>query len=150
MNIYWKIGSYILFAAAVIGGIAWHGSYKYDQGFEAREAIAVKAALASEKAARTKEAEWQTTLKEANDAATKRETKNRDDAAAARLAANRLSIDLADLRRKLPELTEQAVRQYADTASVVFGECSSKYIELAETADRIDSDRQKLEDAWPK
>lgn len=150
MNIYWKIGSYVLFAAAVIGGIVWHGSYKYDQGFEAREAIAVKTALAAEKAARMKESEWQTTLKEANDAATKRETKIRNDAAAARLAANRLSSDLADLRRKLPELTEQAVRQYADVASVVFGECTAEYGKLAETADRINSDRQKLEDAWPK
>nr|WP_041296544.1 DUF2514 family protein [Janthinobacterium sp. Marseille] len=150
MNIYWKVGSYFLAIAMAIGVLSWYGSKKYDQGFSAREAIATKTALVAEKAAREKEASWQSTLKEANDAANKREETIRADATAARAAAGRLHNDLADLRRKLPQLTEQAVRQYADAASVVFGECTAKYVELAETADRIDSDRQKLEDAWPK
>lgn len=149
MNIYWKLGSYVLFAAAVLGGIAWYGSNKYDEGFSAREAIATKTALAAEAAARKKEFAWQTTLKEANDAATKREEKIRADATAARAAAGRLYNDLADLRRKLPQLTEQAIRQYADVASDVFGECTARYTELAEAADQLNNDRQKLEDAWP-
>lgn len=150
MNIYWKIGSYFLFAAALIGGLAWYGSYKYDQGYDARDLVAVKSEMTFLQTARTKEQGWQTQLSEANDAAIKRETKIRSDATAARAAANRLSSDLADFRRKLPQLTEQAVRQYAAAASVVFGECTARYTELAETADRLDSDRQKLEDAWPK
>lgn len=150
MNIYWKIGSYLLLAAAAIGGLAWYGSYQYGQGYDARDLIAVKSEMTFLQSARTKEQGWQNQLSEANDAANKRETKIRADATAARTAAGRLHNDLADLRRKLPQLTEQAVRQYADTASIVFGECTAKYVELAETADRIDSDRQKLEEAWPK
>jgi hypothetical protein len=72
------------------------------------------------------------------------------DAAAARAESGSLRDSLSDLRKRLPSLTEQAVRQYADTASVVFGECQERYTALAEQADRIDNDRQKLTDAWPK
>ena len=99
---------------------------------------------------RAKEQQWQIQLQEAHDAAAKREQKLSADAAIARHAADRLRGDLADHQRRLPELTEQAVRDYATALGDVFGECTEEYRALAEIADRIDSDRQTLEDAWPK
>lgn len=150
MNIYWKIGSYFIFTAAIIFGIHWYGSARYDEGYQKREAIAVKSALEATQQAREKEQHWQLTLNEARNDAVKREIKLSADAAAARNVSGRLQRDLADLRNKLPELTEQAVRQYADAASVVFGECQREYQSLAAITDRIDSDRQTLEKGWPK
>lgn len=100
-------------------------------------------------AARKQERQFSATLKKAQDDYALRQKTLLADAATARAESLRLHDTLTDFRRKLPQLTEQAVRQYADTASVVFNECQKRYSELAETADRIDSDRQKLDDAWP-
>jgi chromosome segregation ATPase len=150
MNLWTRI---VVLSAAVIAntaGLLWYGHTQYKAGYNAREAIAVKAAKLATDTARAKENALQEQKDEAQRKADEREKKLTADAIAARAAAGRLSGDLAALRRDLPKLTEQAVRQYADTASVVFGECAARYTELAEQADRIDSDRQTLEQAWPK
>lgn len=100
--------------------------------------------------ARAKEQSLTKQLNKARNEATKRETILRADAGRARTQSDGLRDELAAIRRKLPSLAEQAVRQYADAASVVFGECTAEYTALAEVAGRIDSDRQTLMDAWPK
>jgi septal ring factor EnvC (AmiA/AmiB activator) len=92
------------------------------------------------------QAQLELALKEAND----RENRYRADAASARLSVGRLRNTVTDIQRSIPGLTTEAVRQYADTASVVFKDCADRYSALAEQADRIDSDRQTLEQAWPK
>jgi len=101
-------------------------------------------------AARKQERQFADKLKKAQDDFLLRQNRLLADATAARTESSRLHDTLADFQRKLPNLTEQAVRQYADTASVVFDQCQKQYLDMAETADRIDSDRQSLEDAWPK
>lgn len=82
--------------------------------------------------------------------ATNREKQLRNDAAAAKSAADRLRSTLAQIQRDIPHLTDAAVRRYADAASVVFRECTEEYRALGAVADAIDSDRQTLEQAWPK
>lgn len=99
---------------------------------------------------RAKELALNKQVEEARNAAVLRETKLQGDAAAARAESGRLRDDLAAFRRNLPGFTEAAIRSYADAASVVLDQCQREYQGLAEQADRIDSDRQTLMDAWPK
>jgi hypothetical protein len=123
------------------------GGRNYTAALKLEYAHATKKA---DDAARKQERQFSDQLKKAQDDAKNREKKLLADAAAARTESSRLHDTLADFQRKLPNLTEQAVRQYADAASVVFDQCQKQYLDMAETADRIDSDRQTLEDAWPK
>lgn len=150
MNIYFKVLSYLVAIGVVLGGLWWYGGTKYDEGYAVREAIAVKAESDAKTAAEIKRAEMQATADKAKEQANERAQKLETAANNSRLAADKLRNENANIRSSLPRLTEQAVRHYADTASVVLGECADQYQSMAATADRIDNDRQQLEDAWPK
>lgn len=100
--------------------------------------------------ARAKEQSHAKQLNEARNEAIKRETLLRADADRARTQSERLRSDIAAIRSSLPSLTREAINAYADAASVVFDDCQRNYQSMAEQADRIDSDRQTLSDAWPK
>ena len=89
-------------------------------------------------------------VEDARNDVVKREQVLRRDAAGARQSADGLSDELAELRRRLPKLTADACRQRADALADVFGQCAAEYRSLAETADRLASDRQTLMEAWPK
>lgn len=110
----------------------------------------VAAAEAATEAARLKERVWNKQLEDARNEATKREAAIRADAVAARQSADGLRGDLAELRRQLPELAVDACRQRADALADVLSQCTARYSGLAETADRLASDRQTLMEAWPK
>lgn len=146
MNVYFKLGILALSAA----GVLYYGSTRYDAGYEARNSLQVKADLLAQEKARETEQDWQKRLREAQNAAKKRESKLQDDANAASGAASSLRQQLTKLRSDLPKLTRAAIDSYADAASVVFSECTAEYTEMARKADAIDNDRQTLEDAWPK
>lgn len=150
MNIYFKLA----LGAAVVGGAAyavhWHGETNYKRGYDAREAIAVKSELHAAQIAKKETDRLNDLVAAAEKKGKEREDKLLADATSARSAADRLRDEITGLRARIPYLTEQAVRKYADAASVVFAECNAEYTALAKRADQIDSDRQKLEDAWPK
>lgn len=136
---------------AAFGGWCYVGGMKHTQAAWNAEKVAQQAlAMKAEKANRAKEKELQQKVIEAQNEAKKRETKLAADAASARAESGRLRNTIDSIRAELPNLTADAVRRYADTASVVLSECTAKYQELAETADRLDSERQTLIDAWPK
>lgn len=103
-----------------------------------------------ERAARSKEQSLMTKLTEAQNAATLRETKLRADYAAAHAAANGLRDTIAAARNRLPTTPASACQQTADTALVVFGECTAEIERLAAAADGHAADVQTLNDAWPK
>ena len=96
------------------------------------------------------ESERQQKVIEAQNEATKRAKTLQAAADRARAQSDGLRNDLAAIRLQLPGLARDAVNRYADAASVVFGDCSRAYQELAGQADRIASERQTLIDAWPK
>lgn len=107
-------------------------------------------AKVADAAARAKEQEYSRQLKKAQDDYVRRQNRLLADASAARAESSRLQHSLADFRRQLPDLTEQAVRQYADTASIVLNECQDRYTAVAEDADRLGNAAQALDQAWPK
>lgn len=118
--------------------------------WDAEKVIQLADAANAEAANRAKELALNQKIIEAQNEAQTRVKKLKADADSARAAANSLRDDLAATRAKLPGLTRDAVNRYADAASVVFGDCSRAYQELAGTADAIASERQTLMDAWPK
>lgn len=150
MNLYWRIGSYLIAIAAAIGSLAWYASYNYDKGYEARSALQAKADLIAIEKNRKTEQSWQSKVDEANKRGEEREKKLSVDAASSRNAANKLRSDLAEFKRRMPEVTDEAIRNYASTATDVFGECTDRYTELAKKADSIRNELKTLDDAWPE
>lgn len=146
MNAYFKLGSYAAsFFAGVFAMWLWHNASisRIEKNQAESEKIAIEKARDIEK-------DWQGKVDAAIEEGENRAKKLYSDAVASRNASNKLRVQLSELQQKLPNLTEEAVRKYANAASIVFGECQSEYQSLAEQADKIDSDRKTLEDAWPK
>lgn len=101
-------------------------------------------------AAREKDREFFLTQRKADHDAQLREDKLLQTLSALAGDSGRLRDTVTAIRRDLPDLTSEAVRRYADTASVVVGECQERYSAVAEAADRRDIDRDKLDQSWPK
>lgn len=136
-------------ATAFAAGWSWNGS-RHDAQIATIRQEQAQAQAEFTAQARAKEQSLTNQINEARNAAAKRETILRADADRARTQSERLRSDIAAIRLQLPELTREAINRYADTASVVFDECQRNYQSLADQADRIDSDRQTLDDAWPR
>lgn len=97
--------------------------------------------------ARQEETKWNQKIQEANNNAIEREKTIRTDADNARHAVNRL-------RKQLTQYTSQSTGtagvQRTGIVAKLFADCAGKYRDMAETADRLDSDRRKLRDGWPE
>lgn len=139
-----------LFCAAALVGVKFWESRLIDEGRSLERADNNQKFIAAQKESAEKTAAWQKEKDNALIAANQRAMDNEAAAKRARAQSDSLRNDLTAIRAKLPGLTRDAVNKYADAASAVFGECSRRYQELAETADRIASERQTLIDAWPK
>lgn len=144
-------GRWMLYGAlalAVVFGVMALDQSRQAKGYDKAQAEYTAKALAASEAARLREAAWQAQLTKANHDAKTRTIKLAADGTAARAAADGLRSDLAKLRANLPTLTRQAIERYADTASVVFAECSERYSGMAAKADGHASDQQTLEQGW--
>ena len=144
-------------AAAFLAGLAlaaastWHiQAWRYDAQIEGLKAHHAAESAKAQADVRAQELAFNQRLQDAQNAATKRETKLRADAAAARRTADGLRGTLYEFRASLPNAAPAAVIARADTAAELLGTCADEYRSVAEAADRIASDRQTLIDAWPK
>ena len=144
-------------AAAAIGGAVIAGALAWNvQGWRlGNEINGIKAQHAAESAkaqadTRAKELAFNQKLQDAQNEATKRETKLRADAATARRAADRLRGALYEFRASLPNASTSALVARADTAAELLGACVSEYRGVAEAADRHAGDALMLQQAWPK
>lgn len=147
--LYFRIGAYLVLAGALFFA-GWHvQGWRMDKEIAALKLEASQAATKASEQARAKEQTWKFQLSEAQNEAVQRETKLRGDAATARAAADSLRHDLAAIRQ-LPGDTSPASSDRTGIITDLFSECIGQYQGLAETADRLASDRQTLMDAWPK
>ena len=141
-------------AAAVAGvlafGAAWQvQAWRYDAQIEGLKAQHAEATAKAQSDARATEKALSDKLQEAQNNATKRENKLRNDAAAARSTADGLRDTIYSIRADLPSYSQSAAAKTADTAAELLGVCADEYRSVAEAADRIASDRQTLIEAWP-
>lgn len=139
-------------AGAVLAGVlAWQvQAWRYDAQISSIQAKHSRESAKAEAATRAQEASFNQRLQDAQNAATKRETKLRADADAARRTVDGLRGTLYNFRASLPNAAPAAVIARADTAAELLQQCADEYRSVAEAADRIASDRQTLIDAWPK
>lgn len=143
-------------AAVLLGAaIAFGGAWQIQDWRLGGQIDAIRAEQAAQHArsladARAMEQAYNHRLQEAQDAATKRETKLRADAAAARRTADGLRDSIYSIRAELPRYTLAAAAQTADTAIELLGICADEYRNVAEQADRHAADAVMLRDAWPK
>lgn len=113
-------------------------------------------------------AEWAQKLQEAKDAAHKREKElivqrdkaienaNRRDqtilslAAAARGSGNGLRDTIAAITGAVPNSSADALRATVRAYGDVLGECEGRHREVAEEAERLNSEKKTLIEAWPQ
>ena len=142
---------YTHIAAAVIAALAaWFFQDNRYTAELAEQALTHKTAeLDAVSRVRSDERAITKTYQEALNAATKRETKLRADADAARRTVDGLRGTLYEFRASLPGASTAALIARADTAAELFGACVNEYRSEAESADRHASDAVTLIEAWP-
>ena len=139
-------------AGAVLASItAWQvQAWRYDAQIASIQAQHAAATAKAQSDARATEKALSDKLQEAQNNATKRENKLRNDAAAARRTADGLRDTIYSIRADLPSYSQSSAAKTADTAAELLQQCADAFTGLAEETDRIASDRQTLIDAWPK
>ena len=142
--------------AAFLAGLAlaavstWHvQAWRYDAQIKGLKAHHAAESAKAQADVRAQELAFNQRLQDAQNAATKRETKLRADAAAARRTADGLRGTLYEFRASLPNAAPATVIARADTAAELLGACVSEYRGVAESADRHAADAVMLLDAWP-
>lgn len=144
-------------AAAGIAGAVLAGILSWNvQGWRLGEQIAAihaqhaEATAKAQSDARATEKALSDKLQEAQNNATKRENKLRNDAAAARRIADGLRDTIYSIRADLPSYSTAAAVATADTAAELLQQCTDEYRGVAEAADRHAADSVMLLEAWPK
>lgn len=145
-----EIGAVLLVIALVFYGINKVLKFKEQQGYDKAVAGYTVKQLAAEQAARAKETEWSNQLQKAQNDAILRNQKIDELSRNLDSATSRLRDTIATLRNKLATDSADAVRNRADTALRVFGECAEEYRKVAEYAEQHGSGKQELKDAWVK
>ena len=143
-------------AAALLGAsIAAVGAYKVQDWRYTGQINQIKAAQAEAVNTATREARAQESarfkgVQDAQAAAQTRAQVARRDADRARSELDRLRNDISATRGGVPGESPGACTVRADSAGELLAQCAGAYQGLAEVADRLDSDRRTLIEAWPK
>ena len=143
-------------AAALLGAsIAAVGAYKVQDWRYTGQINQIRAAQAEAVNTATREARAQESarfkgVQDAQAAAQTRAQVARRDADRARSELDRLRNDISATRGGVPGESPGACTVRADSAGELLAQCAGAYQGLAEVADRLDSDRRTLIEAWPK
>jgi regulator of protease activity HflC (stomatin/prohibitin superfamily) len=137
--------------AALAGLGAWQvQAWRYDAQIADMQASHAQASADAAQKAMDDTIKMQRTKDAAIQQAETRAAQNAAAAAAARRTVDGLRDTLYAFRASLPSLAPAAVIERADTAAELLGACAAEYQDVAAAADRINSDRQTLIDAWPR
>lgn len=142
---------WLVIGLVLVGFYAYQYLMKQERknGYDQAVAEYTKRSLLAEQEARQRESELTRQIQEAENAATIREQQIQTLSSAVANVSSRLRDRTTSIKNGLSEFSIDTLRQTADTALDVFGDCQGKYGELAEKADRHASDVEKLVDAWP-
>jgi hypothetical protein len=149
-GLYTHIAALVL-GAALAGVGAWQAqALRYDARISDMQQAHAQAIADAAQKAMDQTLKMQRTKDAAIQQAETRAAQNAAAAAAARRTVDGLRDTLYAFRASLPSLAPAAVIERADTAAELLGACASEYQDVAAAADRINSDRQTLIDAWPR
>lgn len=153
-----RIAAWLILAAALPSLLTWYV-------MDTRRDAAVLQLQLDHQTALTKEAQDYGKALEAVNADTLRMQKDKDHAinlandrananalalAAARSELQRLHGDLSEAKRRVANAPVDAIREYANTVSDLYGECEAELAETARAATGHASDVQLMIDAYPK
>lgn len=132
MNIYWKIGSYVLVAAAAVGAVSWYGSSKYQDGYDRAK---LEASAAATELSEKRRREEQAAKQKADDEYSKFKTEQAKTTAANNdlaYLADSLRRDTAILKRRLSESANDPKRAITIGVAGIgsYEACRSEYIEM--------------------
>lgn len=134
MNIYWKIGSYLIAIAAAFALVNWYGSSQYNKGYEQYRLEAEAAAAKLSEEYRQKELEAQRTAYE--ELAKANEEKAKTEAARNRLANlySSLQHDYEAYKRSVSAIADDPERATRAIAAGISNleSCSQSYKSMAE------------------
>lgn len=144
-----------LIAALVIAALVilalWRFAAHFDNAGYQRAAQEYEARIAKGKEeSLLKERGFQAKVDEAEKKGYEREKQHKVIVAVLNSRVSGLRNDIANFRSRLPEASGDACIKAADTAAELFGACVEEYRAVADEADRIQSDKQTLIDAWLK
>jgi hypothetical protein len=145
-----KLAASVALLAALFAGGWYSGAGRVQGKWDTAKVEQAEADAEANRANRVIESKRNVTIIEAQNAATLRNKTLQVAAADSRAVADGLRDDIATIRRSLPGLAADAVRERADAVAAVLADCSREYADMAATADRHASDTRTLIDAWPK
>jgi len=101
-------------------------------------------------AAAAQTADWQARLQAATTDGAKRDETIRNLAASAAAAAGGLRDTIARVDRAVPDYSADALRALTSTYGQLLAECQGRRTEVAEEAERLNSEKRILIEAWPR
>jgi len=137
---------YLIIAGVALAAMMW----AYRKGVEHEKNRNAVFIVQQQEVAAEQTKKLQQAKDEAINNATKRAQQNEIAASTARTESERLRIQIASIKRDVPNIARDAVDSYASALADVFDDCQQKYQNLAAEADKLASDRQTLIDAWPQ
>jgi hypothetical protein len=108
-----------------------------------------RATAAAEKAARAQTEDWRAQRDAATTEGAKREETIRSLAATSAAAAGGLRDVIAKVDRAVPDYSSDALRAVTRTYGELLAECAGRRSEVAEDAERLNSEKRSLIEAWP-
>lgn len=150
---YIRVAEVLAIITAIISFAVWwhrHDMKEQDIGYQRAVAEYQAKLVTAQEAARQREVDMAKQLQEAQNAAAQRDQTIRTLSAATGAASNSLRDTINTIRSGVPVATADALRQSVDKLGAILNECQGRYRSVAEAADRAESDKRTLMDAWPK
>ena len=135
---------------AALSGLWGYGLHQHGLGYSKAQNEYTQKALIASDVARKREFNLQYQLQEAQNEARNRETALIAAADSARSERDGLRDELTAIANRLSTASADSLRRYASTANSVLRECTDRYSELAQKADKHANDALMLQQAWPK
>jgi hypothetical protein len=150
----YKLAAEILIFGALAGGAVYGVhlvlEHQRDVGRAEVKAEWDRANAAAEKAALAQTEAWRGARDAAINEGAKREETIRSLAATSAAAAGGLRDAIAKINRAVPDYSIDALRALTGTYGQLLEECSGRRREVAEEAERLNSEKRTLIEAWPK
>jgi hypothetical protein len=150
----YKLAAEILIFGALAGGAIYgvHLVLEHQREVGRNEVRAEwdRANTAAEKASLAQSEAWRGARDAAVNEGAKREETIRSLAATSAAAASGLRDAVARIDRSLPDYSADALRALTGTYGQLLDECSGRRREVAEEAERLNSEKRTLIEAWPQ
>lgn len=136
-------------AAGAAVGVHLFLEHERDIGRQEVQARWDKQSAADKLAAAAQTADWQARLQVATNEGEQRNETIRSLAASAAAATGGLRDTIARVDRAVPDYSVDALRTLTSTYGQLLAECHGRRTEVAEEAERLNSEKRTLIQAWP-